>query len=110
MKKICTRAQLSEGEMRDFELDGREFIITWIRGDEPKAYDAACPHQGISLAFGEFDGQVIVCSAHDWSFDAATGRGVFPEDCQLQARPLKIIGDDVLIEIEETKSTMEKAR
>lgn len=96
--------------MRDFSLDGKEFVIAWIRGGVPKAYDAACPHQGISLAFGEFDGQVIVCGAHDWTFDAATGRGVSPEDCQLQGRPLKIIGDDVLIEIEEASDTMENAR
>jgi len=99
MKKICTRQQLREGEMRDFELDGREFIITWIQGDEPRAYDAACPHQGISLAFGEFDGRVIVCGAHDWSFDASTGRGISPEDCHLKVCPLEIVGNDVFIKV-----------
>ncbi len=100
MKKLCTLAQIAEGEMRDFEVEGREFIISWVRGGEPKAFDAACPHQGISLAFGDFDGEVITCSAHDWTFDAESGKGIFPGDCSLRSIPLNIIGENVMIDLD----------
>lgn len=99
MKKLCSIGDLAEGEMRDFEVEGQEVIVTWPTGSAPKAYDAACPHEGISLAFGEFDGKVLVCGAHQWSFDAATGCGIFPEGCKLKSRRLEIRGDDVLVDL-----------
>jgi toluene monooxygenase system ferredoxin subunit len=99
MRRVCAVQDLAVGEMREFELEGKEIIITWPTGGEPKAYDAACPHEGISLAFGEFDGEVLICGGHQWSFDARTGCGIFPEDCQLKSYPLVISGDEVLVDI-----------
>lgn len=37
----------------------------------------ACPHRGMPLSHGHFDGQQIECSYHGWKFDAHTGQ------CQL---------------------------
>ena len=85
--------------MRDFEIDGKEVVVPWCAGAAPAAFDAACPHEGISLAFGEFDGQTIVCGAHGWSFDARNGEGVYPGNCRLRRYPLRIVGADVLIDL-----------
>ena len=96
-RKLCRLQDLKEGEMTAFDLGAREVIVLWPAGGEPRAYDGACPHQGISLGFGEFDGRLLVCGAHQWSFDASTGQGVMPPDCRLKALALRIEGGDVML-------------
>src|SRR6202022_2690659 len=34
----------------------------------------ACPHRGIPLSYGRFDGDAVECSYHGWKFDACSGR------------------------------------
>lgn len=36
----------------------------------------SCPHRGIPLSYGRFDGQMLECSYHGWKFEACTGRCV----------------------------------
>jgi phenylpropionate dioxygenase-like ring-hydroxylating dioxygenase large terminal subunit len=43
----------------------------------PFALYDACPHRGMPLSHGWFDGQQVECSYHGWKFDAHTGQ------CQL---------------------------
>src|SRR5580700_11215818 len=44
---------------------------------KPFALRNACPHRGMPLSCGWFDGQSLECSYHGWKFDAHTGQ------CQL---------------------------
>ena len=41
------------------------------------AMNDACPHRGMPLSCGWFDGEQVECSYHGWKFDAQTGQ------CQL---------------------------
>src|SRR5262249_38261851 len=36
----------------------------------------ACPHRGIPLSYGRFDGKAVECSYHGWKFDGCTGQCV----------------------------------
>jgi len=36
----------------------------------------SCPHRGIPLSYGRFDGQTLECSYHGWKFEACTARCV----------------------------------
>src|SRR5580704_8079679 len=36
----------------------------------------SCPHRGIPLSYGHFDGTTVECSYHGWRFDACTARCV----------------------------------
>ncbi|MHB8474600.1 MAG: Rieske 2Fe-2S domain-containing protein [Gammaproteobacteria bacterium] len=36
----------------------------------------SCPHRGIPLSYGRFDGKTVECSYHGWRFEACTGRCV----------------------------------
>jgi phenylpropionate dioxygenase-like ring-hydroxylating dioxygenase large terminal subunit len=36
----------------------------------------ACPHRGMPLSYGHFDGKNVQCSYHGWQFDACSGRCV----------------------------------
>lgn len=36
----------------------------------------SCPHRGIPLSYGRFDGKILECSYHGWRFEACTGQCV----------------------------------
>jgi phenylpropionate dioxygenase-like ring-hydroxylating dioxygenase large terminal subunit len=48
------------------------------RTSEGKAFAMrdACPHRGIPLSYGHFDGKTVECSYHGWRFEACTGQCV----------------------------------
>jgi toluene monooxygenase system ferredoxin subunit len=92
-------ADLMEGRMKEFDVDGSEIIVLWPTGGTPKAYGGLCPHQGLPLSDGAFDGTALVCAAHRWRFDAATGESIWPRNCRLSPYPLRIEGGDVFIDI-----------
>lgn len=97
---LCKQDDLWEGEMADFRLGTHEVLVVWPDGGEITAYQGMCPHQEVALAEGRFDGKTLICRAHNWVFDAKTGRGVNPSDCELARYPLRLDGDDVLIDLD----------
>src|SRR5271165_7606273 len=46
------------------------------RTDDGKAFAMrdACPHRGIPLSYGRFDGKAVECGYHGWKFEACSGR------------------------------------
>ncbi|RBP11951.1 toluene 4-monooxygenase protein C [Roseiarcus fermentans] len=99
-KQACTLDDLWEGDMAEVEVDGHTVLLVWPEGGEIRAFQGVCPHQDIPLSEGKFDGRVIMCRAHQWTFDAGTGAGVNPGDCRLAAYPVKIEGEAILISTE----------
>ncbi len=98
--KVCTVDDLWEGEMEAFSVNGHEILLVSAEGGEIKAFQGICPHQDIPLVEGKFDGKKVICRAHLWQFDAATGLGINPSDCALAEYPVKLDGDDVYVETE----------
>jgi phenylpropionate dioxygenase-like ring-hydroxylating dioxygenase large terminal subunit len=72
--------------MRSDEIYGKhlakamllEIPLVLGRTSEGKAFAMrdACPHRGIPLSYGHFDGKNLQCSYHGWEFDACTGQCV----------------------------------
>jgi phenylpropionate dioxygenase-like ring-hydroxylating dioxygenase large terminal subunit len=55
-----------------------EIPLVLGRTREGKAFAMrdSCPHRGIPLSYGRFDGTTVECSYHGWRFDACSGRCV----------------------------------
>jgi phenylpropionate dioxygenase-like ring-hydroxylating dioxygenase large terminal subunit len=49
-------------------------VVGRDRQGRPFALRDACPHRGMPLSYGRFDGQILECSYHGWTFDAHTGQ------------------------------------
>lgn len=49
-------------------------VIGRDQGGKPFALHDACPHRGMPLSCGRFDGERVECSYHGWQFDAHTGQ------------------------------------
>lgn len=99
-QKVCTLDDIWEGDMASFDVGDTEILLAWPTGGELKAFQGQCPHQDISLAEGKLSGKVVMCRAHQWTFDAGTGNGLNPGNCRLAEYPLRIEGDDVLVQVE----------
>lgn len=97
-KRVCSLDDVWEGEMSCFEVDGHEVLVVGLDGGEIRAYQAICPHQEIPLVEGKFDGKTLICRAHQWVFDAATGVGINPGGCRLAEYPLKVEDNEVFID------------
>lgn len=96
-RKACTLDDVWEGEMTEVEIGEHVIVLVGLEGGEIRAYQGTCPHQEIPLCEGKFDGRVLTCRAHQWTFDARTGEGINPGDCRLARYPVQVEGDDVLV-------------
>ena len=99
-EKLCTLDDVWEGDMDSFDAsDGREVLVVCLPGGAIKAFQGICPHQEMSLVDGTFENGKLTCRAHLWQFDCRTGLGINPQDCRLAEYPVKIDGDDILIDV-----------
>jgi len=99
-KKVCNMDELWEGEMREFEVDGRELLVVHLPGGQVRAIPASCPHQDQPLVDGTLEGSILTCHAHLWQFDLVDGKGVNPADCRLVLFPVKVEGEDIYVDVE----------
>jgi toluene monooxygenase system ferredoxin subunit len=97
--KVCTLDDVWQGEMEAFEVDGTEVLLVHIKDGDIHAVQATCPHQEVDLVEGELEGNVLTCCMHLWEFDVASGKGVNPTHVELAKYPVKIDGDDVLVDV-----------
>lgn len=98
---VCKQSLLYEGELVPCMVGDKEIIIMWPDGGQPKAYDAACPHEKVSLARGDFNGRIFYCIAHGWVFDGHTGKCLQPTGWTLKEYPLRIEGGMVQVNLSE---------
>ncbi len=69
--------QVSRNRLHKATLLETPLVIGRDQQGRPFAMHDACPHRGMPLSCGGFDGQQIECSYHGWRFAAHTGQ------CQL---------------------------
>ena len=62
-------AELRPGRMVHKTLLGEPLLIGRGRGNRVFALRDICPHRGIPLHYGAFDGDTIACCYHGWRFD-----------------------------------------
>lgn len=87
--EICAVDELWVGEMECFDVGTREVLIVNVDG-ELHAYDGICPHQSVALVEGALEGRVLTCRAHQWSFDACSGKSINPSGKRLHRFPIRI--------------------
>jgi toluene monooxygenase system ferredoxin subunit len=102
--RVCSTADVAVGEMAAYFLEGWEVLVVRDRDGRLRALDGICPHEDFPLVHGDFDGTVITCLNHHWSFDATTGRGINPPSCKLTRYAIEVDGDDVLVDVDDELS------
>lgn len=69
-------------------------------GDAVHVIDGTCPHAGGPLGYGALHHATLVCPLHGWEFDCTTGRATFSETLRVACFPVRVEGDDILIDID----------
>jgi len=63
------------------------------------AVDNVCPHRQGPLGQGWLEGKAVVCPWHSWAFSTETGIAEPPERAKVDVFPVKIEGEDVLVQL-----------
>lgn len=66
--------QLSGRKLRKAMLLEVPLVIGRDAKGKPFALRDVCPHRGMPLSYGEFDGECVECRYHGWKFEAHTGQ------------------------------------
>lgn len=76
--EVLSENELWIGEMRPVVVGGRRVLL--LRTERGvHAYEDRCPHLGYPLSRGSLGGATLTCGAHEFRFDADTGRGKNPK-------------------------------
>ncbi len=103
--RVAGVADVAPGAMRRVDVEGRSVLLTNVEG---RFYAVAerCTHRGGSLSQGTLVGDIVTCPRHGARFDVRTGANVGSPRVllikgkadDLRAYPVRIDGDDVLVD------------
>jgi nitrite reductase/ring-hydroxylating ferredoxin subunit len=96
--KLATLKELPPGELIEVERGEELYALCNVDG-EIRALSGVCPHQGGPLGEGVLNGDLIGCPWHMWEFHSGTGACTFGEGVAVPVYPVKIEGNDVLVDI-----------
>lgn len=101
-QRVCTAGEIAAQDMAAFFVDGWEVLVLRDGDGELHAVDGTCPHEDFPLVHGVFDGTVLTCANHLWSFDATTGQGINPPTRRLTKYAVKVDEGEVYVDTEAT--------
>jgi toluene monooxygenase system ferredoxin subunit len=90
---ICKTADVPANSIKQF---GNICVVN--AGDRFFACQASCPHEGVALCEGVFDGEVLTCLEHLWQWSLREGgepRGLAEK--ALEMHEVEVEGDSVFL-------------
>jgi nitrite reductase (NADH) small subunit len=98
--RLCKLAEAPPvGQVAEAEVEGVAICLANVNG-ELSALDNVCPHRQGPLGQGWLEGTAVVCPWHSWAFDVKTGLAEYPVHERVDVFPLRVEGEDVLVDIE----------
>ena len=100
--KLISLSSLTEDKIYSFEVNNKSLILI-KNGLDLSVFDAACPHQGASLANGHLENNKIVCPLHGRTFSCSDGKNS-EHNSNLNSYPTLIKNDEVFVIIRDEKN------
>lgn len=97
--RVCGRADIAEGAMKSFDVDGEPVLIARVDGAFYAIADT-CSHAMAYLSEGELlENCRVQCPDHGAIFDLRTGEALaLPAVSPVETYKVTVDGDDVFIE------------
>jgi toluene monooxygenase system ferredoxin subunit len=73
-RSTIPRSDLWPGQMCGSRSTRRPVLLVDV-GGTVYAYEDRCCHRGLLLSPGQLVGRRVICWAHEWEYDACTGKG-----------------------------------
>jgi nitrite reductase (NADH) small subunit len=98
-ERVCTLSELPANSVLEALIRGEPYAVCNVNG-RITALSGVCPHAGGPLGQGQItpEGRLI-CPFHMWEFDCATGQSPFVPSMGTPAFPVKVEGEDVLVDV-----------
>lgn len=97
--RLCGVAEVpAVGQVAELAVNGIEICLANVNGDL-SALDNWCPHRRGPLGQGWVEGETVICPWHAWAFHVKTGKAEYPEHESVGVFPLKVEGDEVLVDL-----------
>ncbi len=103
---VATAADVAEGAVLRVEVGQNAFAVVNLGNGEFCALVDICPHAGARLSLGQVDlaERMIECRWHRAVFDLRTGEPKSgPTTNRARLRPVRVVGDMLLIGVEDTE-------
>ena len=98
--RLASKAELpAAGEAKEFICGDKTICVANV-GGAISALDNVCLHCGGPLGQGTLDGDKLICPWHGWQWNTKTGEAVHNPAAKVAVYPIKLEGDDVLVQIE----------
>ena len=95
--KVAALSAVPADSVTEVLVNGHPYAICHV-GGAVRALDGVCIHRGGPLGLGQIHGGRVVCPFHLWEFDCATGEYDFDPSKRVATYPVRVEGDDILIE------------
>ena len=102
-QKVAKMEDLWSGEMMGLEVNGERVLLVNV-DNCIYAYADMCPHQKSRLSEGTLTDKILRCGTHHWEFDVCSGSGVNPRSACLKLFPIRIEGENILVDIDDVGS------
>ncbi|MBI4354734.1 MAG: Rieske 2Fe-2S domain-containing protein [Candidatus Omnitrophica bacterium] len=96
LTKVAKVSEIPAGSGKVVEVGGKTVALFNCEGTF-YAVENECKHQGGPLGEGSVSGTTVTCPWHGWEYDVTSGACAFDSSVAVQAFPVKVEGDDVLI-------------
>jgi nitrite reductase (NADH) small subunit/3-phenylpropionate/trans-cinnamate dioxygenase ferredoxin subunit len=104
---VCRVGDVPEGAGKTVVV-GRKLIAVFREGGSYFAIDDCCPHMGASLADGCVEHGIVTCFWHAWRFRLADGAWADNPRIKIGCYPVRVVGDEIQVEVENPQSATEK--
>jgi nitrite reductase/ring-hydroxylating ferredoxin subunit len=99
LTRLCAASDLPrDGEAREFSV-GEKVVCVANVGGTISAMDNVCLHRGGPIGQGFVNEGKVVCPWHGWEWDPKTGAAAHNPSARVPVYPIKVEGNDVLVEI-----------
>ena len=95
--KVATINDVKDGEGKVVKVGDKEIGLFNVNGTF-YAIENACKHQGGPLGEGWTEDTVVNCPWHGWRYDLKTGQNEQFPDKKVGTFPVKVEGEDVLVD------------
>jgi nitrite reductase (NADH) small subunit len=96
--KVATLSQLPANSVTEATVGNETYAICNVAG-RVTALSGICLHRGGPLGQGAIHNGYVVCPWHAWEWNCQTGVNDYDHTQKVATFPVKVDGDDVLIEL-----------
>ncbi|MEE8341645.1 MAG: thiamine pyrophosphate-binding protein, partial [Candidatus Neomarinimicrobiota bacterium] len=99
--KITKKNDLPNERVKTVVVDKQQVCLVHHK-NKFSALGNRCPHQGGPLGEGQIEGGWVICPWHAYQYDPKSGKAPEGFDDHTQSYPIKLEGDDIYVQIEDT--------